>query len=169
MAQTHQEIIRQIKKAIDNQSIPPHYNPSEWTGKNFNCYAYALRACFDFNEKIKKKGVFPRPSFISSVQRDVFKITKKHTLEYLKKDCEALGLQLFPAELDEQIDDNEYKIAVYVKTGYDYHFARQDSDGNWSEKNGWDDGIEVLKKEDVVKSQCGYKFVGIFEVAKKAE
>jgi len=167
MTQTYEEIINQLKEIIHNQPIPPHYNPDEWKEKEFNCYAYALRACMNFNDDVKETGVFPRPRFISRVQRFSYKVTKERVLTYFKEDCEALGLQAFPTELEEPIGTNEYKIAVYVKKGSDYHFARQDSDGNWSEKNGWSNEIKILKKEDVTKNEDGYKFIGIFRVSKK--
>ena len=64
------------------------------------------------------------------------------------------------------ISKNEYKIAIYVKRGRDYHFARQDSNGNWSEKNGWWKKIEILEQEEVAKNQGEYEFIGIFRLSK---
>lgn len=167
MTQTYEEIINQLKDVIHNQPIPPHYNPDEWENKEFNCYAYALRACMNFNDDVKETGVFPKPSFISLGEENCYRVTKERILTYFKEDCEALGLQVFPTELEEQIGANEYKIAIYVKEDYDFHFARQDSNGKWSEKNGWYSDIEILKQEDVTKDEDGYEFIGIFRVSKK--
>jgi len=165
MTQTYEEFVDQIKKTIQKQPIPPNYAPDEWEDKNFNCYLYALRACMNFDYY----GFWIAPGFISRKLENDYKNTKKFTLEYFKEDCEALGLQVLPTKVENPIGANEYKIAVYVKYGRDYHFARQDSNGKWSEKDGWNKEIEILKEEDVTKNQKGYNFIGVFRVSKKVE
>lgn len=161
MAQ-HEEFINQVKEVVGNQPIPPIYNPEEWEGKSFNCYAYAMRIFMN----LMYVGYSIEPGFISRGKANGCRYTKKYILDYFKKDCEALGLQVLPTNLEED-NENEYKIAVYVKPGRDFHFARQDSNGNWSEKNGWWDKIKTLKPEDVTKTYDGYKFIGMFKVSKK--
>lgn len=157
----YEEFINQVKELVSKQPIPPHYNLDEWTGKSFNCYAYAMRICMDlFAYDIN-------PGFISRGKSNDYRCTEEYTLKYFKEDCKALGLQLLPTDLEEEINENEYKIAVYVKPGMDFHFARQDSNGEWSEKNGWRKPIEVLKTDDVTKNENGYEFIGMFKVSKK--
>ncbi len=162
MTQSQYEgFINQVKEVVGKQPIPPHYNLGEWTGKSFNCYAYAMRICMDLDDYDIS------PGFISRGKENDYRNTKIYTLEYFKEDCEILGLQLFPTELEEEIGENEYKIAVYVEEGLDFHFTRQDSNGNWSEKVGWWREIETLKAEDVMKNENGYEFIGMFKVSKK--
>lgn len=165
MAQKYEQFINRVKEAVHNQPIPPHYNPDEWKRKSFNCYLYAMRACMNFRGYER----FIVPGFISRGQKNDYRDIEEITLQYFIEDCESLGLQAFPSEVDEPIGTTEYKIAVYVKTGSDFHFARQDSDGKWSEKNGWRKGIEILKEEEVDKDQGNYIFIGIFKVSKKVE
>lgn len=157
----YERVINQVKEVVGNQPIPPHYNPKEWKGKKFNCYAYAMRMCMNLD------GYAIIPGFISRGNTNDYRDTKEYTLDYFKEDCEALGLKLFPTNLEEKINENEYKIAVYVKSGWDFHFARQDSNGEWSEKNGWRGPIQVLKTGDVTKNEGGYEFIGMFRVSKK--
>ena len=161
---THQEFINEVKKTIKNQPIPPHYNPKEWTNKNFNCYIYALRACMDFESPLR---FWIAPGFISRGENNDYRDTISYTLNYFKEDCEALGLKVLPSTLEEKIGKNEYKIAVYVKEGKDYHFVRQDSNGIWSEKRGWYKKIEIREEQEVVSNKYGYKFIIIYKVSKK--
>lgn len=161
---THQEFINEVKKTIKNQPIPPHYNPKEWKNKNFNCYIYALRACMDFESPLR---FWIAPGFISRGENNDYRDTISYTLNYFKEDCEALGLKVLPSTLEEKIGKNEYKIAVYVKEGKDYHFVRQDSNGFWSEKRGWYKKIEIREEQEVVSNKYGYKFIIIYKVSKK--
>lgn len=161
---THQDFIKQVKDSIENQPIPPHYNPKEWKGKNFNCYLYALRACMDFETPLR---FWIAPGFISRGENNDYRDTVACTLNYFKADCEELGLQVSPSTLEEKTGENEYKIAIYVNKGKDYHFVRQDCNGKWSEKRGWYKSIEIRKKEDVIKNKDGYIFIGIYKVSKK--
>lgn len=158
----YEEFINQVKEIVGKQPIPPHYNLDEWTGKSFNCYAYAMRICMDLDDY---DDIIP--GFISRGKANDYCDTKECILKYFKEDCEALGLQLFPTDLEEKINENEYKIAVYVNTGYDFHFARQNSNGIWSEKDGWRGPIQVLKTDDVTKTEDRYEFIGMFKVSKK--
>lgn len=160
---THKEFIKQIKETVKKQAIPPHYNPYEWELKRFNCYAYALRICMSFSQRF----YLIAPGFIRRGEKNDYNFTKERTLDYFKDDCEALGLQVFPTKLEEQIGEKEYKIAVYLDEGRDFHFARQDSNGEWSHKDGWFKKIESIDKEDITKNSDGYKFIGIFRVSKK--
>lgn len=159
----NKKFINQVKKAVKNQPIPPIYNPSEWEEKDFNCYAYAMRVFMNLDFY----GPFIGPGFISNGILNNYKSTKKCTLKYFKKDCEALGLKVLPTYLEEEINANEYKIAVYVNPGYDFHFARQDANGIWSEKDCWGGPIKTIEPEDVTKTEDGYEFIGMFKVSKK--
>ena len=162
MAQIIQNFIGEVKKVVKNQPIPPRYKPDEWKGKRFNCYAYAMRICMNLS------GFNVRPGFIC--EKKDYKITEKCTLKYFLEDCEALGLQANPTTLEEPLSQNEYKIAVYVremKYNSDFHFARQDDNGKWSEKNGWNKEITTLSEEKLMKNENGYKLIGVFKVSKK--
>lgn len=155
-----EKFIPWIKEAMNHQAIPPSYNPNEWADKKFNCYAYALRLCIDLD------NLQIAPGLISKEKRSKYRFTKKYIVQCFMDDCETLGLQAFLSNIQEQISPNEYKIAIYVKKG-DIHFTRQDSNGGWSEKDGWSGNIEMIEPENITKTRKGYKFVGVFRVSKK--
>lgn len=158
----YKEFIDLIKKNVRSATIPPHYNPNEWNEKEFNCYAYALGICMNFDD-------FDRivPGFLSRGILNDYNDTKEETIQYFKYDCEILGYKVTETTLDEKIGKNGYKIAAYVSEYRDFHFVRQDSNGNWSEKRGWGGKIEIRKEEDIVKNSDKYEFIGIFIVSKK--
>lgn len=156
-----EETIYEIKETLRYQPIQPEYNPEEWEGKKFNCYIYAMRICKSFIKK-RPYGV---PGFIAGINE--LKDEKDDVLRNFKADCEELGLKVVESSIDEKICSCEYKIAIYVAPGTDFHFARQDKDGTWSEKKGWNGPIKIIKTEDVTKNYRDYEFVGIFKVSKK--
>ena len=161
MAQINQEFIEQVKEVVSKQPIKPKYNPNDWKDKHFNCYAYAMRICMNLS------GYRICPGFISRGTNDDYEPTKESVLRLFMEDCECLGLKVLPTTISAIIRRNEYKIAVYVKKGYDFHFVRQNRNGKWSEKDGWWNGISLLKKKEIVKDHDGYKFIGIFRVSRK--
>ena len=162
---THKDFMRHLKTTIKRQPIPPKFNPKDWKEKRFNCYAYAMRACMDFRNI--PDNMFPRPGFISKGElSDHYSLTSKYILKYFKKDCKALGLRALRTTLTEKLSENEYKIAVYCSECDDFHFIRQDSNGKWSEKDGWNKPINIVHEKEIEKDHYNYKFLGIFKVSK---
>lgn len=156
---THGEFLRQVKETVSIQTIPPIYDPNKWKNKSFNCYAYALQVCMDCS------NFWIGPGFISTGRNSKCNCTKEYILQYFKKDCEALGLQISPSKVTEPIGINEYKIAIYIKENCSFHFARQDHNGTWSEKIGWLGEIGIV--ESVTENKNGFEFIGVFRVSKK--
>lgn len=164
MQEKYQEFINQVKDVVSNADIPPHYDPDEWKGKSFNCYAYALRICLDLG----RWSTRIRPGFVSRGEKNHYENTEECLLKHFQEDCEALGLELSQTSIDESIGDNEYKIAVYIAYD-DFHFVRQDSNGQWSQKRGWYRAIHTLKEEEVPRTMRKYRYLGVFKVSKKQD
>lgn len=161
---------RELKKCISKNNYPPQYSPQKWNNKKFNCYLYALDLCMDFQPYLDDGRIVPGiPGFLSRAENNDYREIKEKTLQYFIEDCEILNLNISETTLDEKINKNEYKIAVYVEEYDDFHFVRQDSNGKWSEKAGWGGDIRQVKKEDIVSDSYKnrYKFIGMFKVSKK--
>lgn len=157
------EFVNKVKETIANQPIPPNYNRDEWNGKGVNCYLYAMRACMNFEDKED----LTRPGFLARREKKSFVYKKDFVIKNFKADCKALGLKVFPTELEEPIRENEYKIAVYVNENRDFHFRRQDRNGEWSEQSGWYGIISTIKSKYITKNDGDYIFCGIFKVVSK--
>ena len=156
------EFINRARNAIHNQSIPPVYNPVEWEGKKFNCYAYALQIKMSINPM--ELGV----GFTTGKEAKRKEYTAEFVLEQFLIDCKNLNLNCSKIQIDDQIEKDEYKVALYVWKNWSYHLKRQDRDGNWSEKRGWSDLISRVKREDVLKDEL-FELIGIFKISKKKE
>ena len=161
MTTAHEEFVEQLKNTILAQPFPPRYNPRKWKKKRFNCYAYVMQACMNLS------GHDIWPGFISKGDQNNYTDTKECVVASFKEDFEVLGLNVFPTTLKEKIEKNAYKIVVYVNEGEDFHFARQDKDGQWSEKDGWTGKIRKVSEENIDEFEEGYEFVGVFKVSKK--
>ena len=165
MTQTeYVKFIANVKETIKKQPIPPDYNQSEWKGLGVNCYLYAMRARMDFSDI---SGSFVRPGFLAEKEKNEYKYEKKFVLENFRADCKALDLNVCLSSLEEHTGEGEYKIAVYVAEDYDFHFRRQNSNGEWSEVNGWYGQMRCIKPESITQDDDDYKFCGIFKVSKK--
>ena len=110
------------------------YNPSYWNGWRINyanCYLYALNfvsssTSFSTQQPGYKAGspysYLTGSSIISAVQQGI---------PYLSN---VTGIR--PSSSSEVPGVNEYKVALVIAPGYDYHWYRQNPDSTWSHKRG---------------------------------
>lgn len=164
----YKKLKEKIERCIEETVFPPKYDPKKWEKKMFNCYLYALDACTDFREEYYECLFVP--GFLSRGEKNDYRHTKEKVLKYFIEDCKILKLNVSKTSLKEKTAEDEYKIAVYVWKDEDYHFVRQDSNGNWSEKQGWNGEIETVKESDIRrKGRLGeYRYIGMFKISKKS-
>lgn len=167
MKKITQEFINHVKLLSSQSTIPPTYNPDEWHG-SFNCYMYALNINTNFI------GYRTNPGFlVEEIKQEFAKkeglldYNKENLIKFFKDDCKELKLKVTETTMNEKVESNEYKIAIYLNSVGRSHFTRQDGNGGWSEKNGWCGSIEVLNEEDIDKSIHGFTFVGVYKVSRK--
>ena len=85
-------------------------------------------------------------------------------------DCQTLHLEIKESSLEEELAENEYKIALFIKKWAngeiaDYHFWRFE-DGIWTEK--WK-GRQMSVVQDFKRDKLDYfpwNFVGIYKIAR---
>lgn len=107
-----------------------------------NCYAYALG--LDIPEAEIIQGAYS-PGTLSGALVDIGKATTfsyKDFVTNLYSDLEFLGIDFRKIDPNQQIDESEWKIAVFTSSFLgaldDYHFLRY-KDNFWHHKNGWYD------------------------------
>ena len=150
---------------VSNQPIPPKFDPGEWSLIQFNCYAYAMRINMSFSEFDDFEIL---PGFISRDRVNIIYNSTDEILQYFKEDCEALGLNAIPTKMEDKLNSNEYKVAIYTNESFGVHFIRQDSNGKWSEKVGWCGKIKIIENENLITQGIGrYKFLQMFRISKK--
>lgn len=156
-----------IKLAIKLGTNRPTFN------KNYNniignCYTYALDlyGAYDY---------FSLPDidvgFASGYNTEVKDVNG--LLERFYHDCEILGINVFNSSVESENTHGGYKIAIYfgkrIKYGdVDFHFLRENSDGTWSERIGYDGVVELydgLPKESIER-EFSYKLIKVVEIVK---
>lgn len=130
---------------------------------NTNCYSHALGATYPKLE-LYRVGAISQKKPIEEIYFSVEEIK-----ELLFSDFKTLKLKIEESSIEEQILDNQYKFALFVKSFNeliaDYHFWRFES-GLWTEK--WRGrGMNII--ENLERDKLTYypwSFEGIYKVTK---
>ena len=183
------------------------YEPEKWNGpdkggplvrsselrpgdvQNYtNCYANALDI-FGFNpvtnqqlqrgERGDSSFALQPGSMAGLKPLTQAQITKDNVLTYVKADAKAAGFTFKETTLDAKVQKGNWKVALVIAPGGDYHWYRLNADGTWSHKRG---ATQVQLKDaskqiiyDPKKADRDYTkdgglnysvFVGYFEVSK---
>lgn len=110
------------------------YNPTYWNNNRLraNCYTYALNYLATTNRDSQQ------PGFASGKPITLSTISKENIINAVKKDISYLSnVKGFRSAGEyEKPGYREYKVALVIASGKDYHWYKQDSDGYWSHKRG---------------------------------
>lgn len=110
------------------------YNPTYWNTNRLraNCYTYALNYLATTNRKSQQ------PGYASGKMVTRETMSKTNIINAVKKDVNYIsqvkGFRV--AGENEKPKYREYKVALVIAPGVDYHWYKQDSDGYWSHKRG---------------------------------
>ncbi len=132
--------------------------------ENTNCYSHALGATFPCLS-LYRVGAISKKKPIEEPYTSIEEIKK-----LLFLDCQVLQLGIREASLEEPLEKNEYKIALFVKIWAngqiaDYHFWRLDGT-KWTEK--WK-GRRMQEIQDFQRDKLDsfpWNFVGIYQISK---
>lgn len=130
---------------------------------NTNCYSHALGATYPKLE-LYRVGAISQKKPIEEIYFSVEEIK-----ELLFSDFKTLKLKIEESSIEEQILDNQYKFALFVKSFNeliaDYHFWRFES-GLWTEK--WRGrGMNIIENFERDKlTYYPWSFEGIYKVTK---
>lgn len=142
-------------------------NPSFDMDKSYypygNCYSYALglRCPEIFAHMFDEKCIMFFPyniglmhTFFTSYDRCEFD---------LESDLDSLGIKHFDVDYEEPCEHGGYKISLY-ESDDDFHFIRENSDGSWSHKYGFSNGVEIVKPAKYLFDK--YEHVKTMEIVK---
>ena len=139
---SYEEKFRQkVKESIINTDYPPSYGDKNWNFCILNCYAYALNV----NISDPKRCMWV-PGVISGKRTDL-RFTE-NTYEWTLCDLDYLGFT-YREDDGSPLNPGEYRIAFYYMYNFfvfpiGFHFIRQDSNGEWSEKPSWKDKVHKM-------------------------
>lgn len=164
------KLLKSIRKCIKDTEYPAKSLAvaDNLLGSNdcFNCYGYLFGFTGTEYIRIYKRGLWNLGYLCDTSFR--FE-SKREAEEILKSDFEILKLKLVNSSEAEKLKFGELKFAMYY-SDYDFHFVRQNADGTWSHKVGWERYPESLrvgengKLEDVLRNKPDYELVGIYKV-----
>lgn len=130
-----------------------------------NCYCYALGfttpdVFSDVYGRFKKKMMTHNIGFISGNIIDV--LSPDDLMFGFEIDMSYLGIKHFDSEVDKPNLHNGYKVSLY--RGFkDFHFTRQNNDGSWSHKVGYEP--IVIKCTDPLQV-LDYEIIHTYEIVK---
>jgi len=163
--------IEKLREIIYSNGFHPVYNPEKWNGvlrKTTNCYAYALDALYPETDEVSYLiGEFSGHKYSSF-------FTDQKLIDHITSDLLALGLEMIPTTLKEDVPEKSYKIAI-CNSCSDFHFLRRDSSGKWSHKMGWGGRVtteDYSGREITNPSKADlydYHIIGYFLIKRKTE
>lgn len=163
--------IKYLRKKLDKQSNIPSFDKDyNYYMKNSdcNCYCYALRLKIP---KYFSKAFYKTNGIVFDIDPGVF--CGINDISTANKLVEALYGDLDTLKIDYKkvLDNNHlYKIALYqdsfnnnASSIYppDYHFWRQNSDGSWSCKQGYEG---IVEKSYIHTPNRGHKLVRVLDI-----
>ncbi|MNI43709.1 hypothetical protein D3C73_980490 [compost metagenome] len=113
------------------------YNPTYWNDPanvyRANCYGYMLNRIANDTSN-PNAGYLFQPGYKTG--NYYTSLTKSAIISAVVSDMSQLGRTIRSSTYSETPGSNEYKVALVIAPGVDYHWYRQDSDGGWSHKPG---------------------------------
>ncbi len=170
-----------LKLYVKISRMIPEYDEGRFKGR-INCYFYALDLSLPniFSESFTRITNFPLCTNIGEISGLKFfnyrfnEPTSSNLLDYVYSDLDTLKIKAYDSTITGSIKHNGYKIAIFMEDSkrHDYHFVRQNSDGSWSSKLGYE---ELIVKSDnplnylndnIYNIQTYYEYVKTLELVK---
>ncbi len=140
-----EERIELIRKSIRENTYPLEYDYKDVYRKG-NCYSYAIGSKCENGSIYEEEYIYNLGCISNQAPATNVKEAERNFL----KDMEILGVQARKSSLDEKILDGEWKVILFYEDvfidSYDFHFARQDKDGNWSHREYINGPVRKLGK-----------------------
>ena len=169
--------VKEIQKVFSRAKMPFRRENQKYTLTNayqINCFGHSVlnfsnqdirKICKNYKEEffnflwIYNEFDFRGKNLKAETIRDVY---QSELLSRVKK----LGLKIKECDLDEELNDNEWRVALYFKADKneeDFHFFKQEKDGTWSSKAGQSRFIQKFNTLPCV-FRDGYKLQKIFMI-----
>lgn len=136
-----------------------------------NCYTYAMDFKYpevfrDIYHNFSETRMNFNVGFIGN-RKNMHTKSPEEIIENFYKDCEYLNISVYDSGYSEEIKHDGYKILFFIRKGsykpIDFHFMRQNIDGSWSHKNGYDGDIKLTEPQRYDKD---YELVRTLEIKK---
>ena len=156
---TREEKIEIIRKTIEEKT---YLNTRYFD----NCYAYAIKSTFHDNDDYDYIYNLGNMSHVYYPPQNL-----EEAKEALILDMEKLGIECIECSLNDDVNENEWKVALfyddYFNDSYDFHLLRQNEDGSWSHKRAIHGKIDDYGNIDPRILDFDLDFVGFFKLSFK--
>ena len=158
---TRKQHLEQLKNTVHSPLNYNDYN-STLVMNNTNCFSHAIGSTLPFIELHRIGAICGR----KGIEERYFSI--EEILDLLFADLDVLGLKIETSSFDDNLEDNQYQIALFVKIYadhkiHDYHFYRNDCNG-WSEK--WRYSKPTMMDNFKMLDYFPWNFIGIYKITK---
>jgi hypothetical protein len=158
------------------------YEPQKWNDggtiqKTTNCYAYAMNLQRNpINGKMfprRGEGGFAlQPGDLAGINTNPHLMTTNgdYVSKLATKDAESSGRTFKSIGKNEKPAEGNWKVALVLAPGRDYHWYRQNEDGTWSHKPGetpvtnLDASNNIITDPEKANRGVYTQFVGYYEV-----
>jgi hypothetical protein len=162
--QFYVEYLKLLSQIGTNQ---PVYKENTHNAQLCNSYCYAL----DFNcpkifDDIYKNVKFESfEHYIGFLSYNNYTTNCEQVIRNLYEDLECLNIQFYNSNIEKQVKHGGYKIALFNWKG-NYQLTRQNVDGTWSEKIGYDNKVYKLKDPYHTSLGTSYHLEKVIEIVK---
>lgn len=162
--------IRDYIKKNDYPSLSPCIKKNDPMLRcNYNCYGYIFGFTGEQYEDINNNIGIWNLGFTDQTFGLAYRFGNPYVVKILlKNDFKKLKLKLHNSNENEKIKNGEIKFAIYG-CEQDFHFVRQNADGTWSHKMGWNCVEEEFKtkngklEKSFERGDHDYELMGIFK------
>lgn len=156
--------ILMIRKSIKENRYPLPISKED-AKLDGNCYAYAIGSKYEEDPENTEDEYIYNLGNMSNLTNEPTCIEEAE--EMFIADMKVLGISVRKSYLKEKVRDGEWKVVFFFKNDYDYdfHFARQDKNGKWSEKECINGRVRRLGRTP--KCRRCYELVGYYMLSCK--
>ena len=170
-----------LKLYVRINRMIPDYDEGRFKG-NINCYFYALDLSLPYVfsesfERIINRQFCTNLGEISALKffgKNFIVPTPSNLLDYVYTDLDTLKIKVYNSAINLPLRHNGYKIVIFMENNkrYDYHFVRQNSDGSWSSKLGYEECIVKSDNplnylnDNIYDVSTNYEYVKTLELVK---
>lgn len=156
-------LIDKVKEMVHQKPDIEMYNTTI-VRDNTNCYSYAIGSTYPYLQLYRIGAICDK----KPIEQEYFSIEEIKKL--LFEDFKILGLKIEKSSVEEQIEENQYKIALYVKIYaddkiHDFHFLRYEN-RKWSEKYRTQFPRILGESLEGLYSNWPWNFVGVFKITR---
>ena len=153
-----------ISISKENPFFEKDYRWNLYSEGNCYCYALMLPTPKAFVRAYYSKGKHEFPHDIGFLSGKEYSNDIAICYDNLRSDLDFLGIDYYETDIDECNSHNGYKIS-FLKSIDDFHFLRQNIDGSWSHKRGYNSYIERTSFDAKILED--FKRVKTLEIVKR--